>query len=353
MVGHDGLLSFTGTVLSGLGTTLNGISTLYTLSHAHLTTDVAALVSSTAVGAWVAAKAGMAMLIDHGMATMGFGGGCISISIGLVHFLRSLAKIDGNTPPRHAPDMLEDDEEVKNFPTPQWLNRRVLNWAVVGRVGAGKSSLINALRGLSAQDSEAAAVGVGHTTKRPKPYSFTGDLASLAKNMARLWDLPGAGTKDWPSESYVRDAGLRHFDGVLLVVAGAFSDAEEVLLKQLEDFKVPCYVVRNKVDQDTENNKQDNCLCPLETLAEIRSELMQYGCNRDRIFLVSAKHPQLSDFDFQNLLYTMADDVSMQRNDLPEFAEDGSCSNQDQIFQDAQSEPFGLGDMPIPHFGGA
>jgi hypothetical protein len=45
--------------------------------------------------------------------------------------------------------------------------------------------------------------------------------------MARLWDLPGAGTKDWPSESYVRDAGLRHFDGVLLVVAGAFSDAEE------------------------------------------------------------------------------------------------------------------------------
>ena len=43
----------------------------YTLSHAHLTTDVAALVSSTAVGAWVAAKAGMAMLIDHVMATMG------------------------------------------------------------------------------------------------------------------------------------------------------------------------------------------------------------------------------------------------------------------------------------------
>ena len=43
--------------------------------------------------------------------------------------------------------------------------------------------------------------------------------------MARLWDLPGAGTRDWPSATYVRDAGLRHFDGVLLVTAGAFSDA--------------------------------------------------------------------------------------------------------------------------------
>ena len=44
----------------------------YTLSHAHLSADVAGLVSSTAMGAWVAAKAGMAVLIDHGMTTMGF-----------------------------------------------------------------------------------------------------------------------------------------------------------------------------------------------------------------------------------------------------------------------------------------
>ena len=53
-----------------------------------------------------------------------------------MHLLRSIAKIDGDTPPRHAPDMLED-EEVTNFPTPQWLNRRVLNWAVVGRAWRG------------------------------------------------------------------------------------------------------------------------------------------------------------------------------------------------------------------------
>ena len=179
-----------------------------------------------------------------------------------------------------------------------------------GRVGAGKSSLINALRGLQPNEAEAASVGVGHTTKRPKPYSFTGELANLAKtlgfvaqdvfvwswhmtsrfinlrysvsaeaayilgltytvsysipfipteplpyqkwktgtqwlgptshrfgvhrprNMARLWDLPGAGTKDWPTETYICDAGLRHFDGVLLVVAGAFSDAEETRVER-------------------------------------------------------------------------------------------------------------------------
>ena len=48
--------------------------------------------------------------------------------------------------------------------------------------------------------------------------------------MARLWDLPGAGSHDWPAATYVRDAGLRHFDGVLLVTSGAFTEAEEELL---------------------------------------------------------------------------------------------------------------------------
>lgn len=48
--------------------------------------------------------------------------------------------------------------------------------------------------------------------------------------MARLWDLPGAGTHEWPAASYVRDAGLRHFDGVLLVTSGAFTEGEEELM---------------------------------------------------------------------------------------------------------------------------
>ena len=102
------------------------------------------------------------------------------MSFGLFHFLKCLAKLDGDKPPLHAPD-LEGPEEAQRFPTPEWLNRWVLNWAVVGRVGAGKSSLINALRGLTPGCKEAAPVGVGHTTKRPKPYSFTGDLAHLAR----------------------------------------------------------------------------------------------------------------------------------------------------------------------------
>ena len=72
-----------------------------------------------------------------------------SLQRGLLHFLRSVAKLNVERPPLHAPDQAADPEEARRYPTPEWLEpRRVLNWAVVGRVGAGKSSLINALRGI-------------------------------------------------------------------------------------------------------------------------------------------------------------------------------------------------------------
>lgn len=76
-------------------------------------------------------------------------------------------------------------------------------------------------------------------------------------------------------------------------------------------FKVPCYVVRNKVDEDASNNLADNGACVEETLAEIRLELTDYHCDPERIFLVSAKKPEFQDFDFRALLHTMAEDVHL------------------------------------------
>ena len=83
------------------------------------------------------------------------------------------------------------------------------------------------------------------------------------------------------------------------------------LRKQLMVFKVPCYVVRNKVDQDAFNNLQDHGACVEETLAEIRLELLDYHCDPQRIFLLSAKQPDFQDFDFKALLHTMAEDVRL------------------------------------------
>lgn len=332
---HDSSwITVLGAALSGLGATVNGLNSLYGVSSqfssalpSGTTAMAGTLVSGTmavtsgllaaAKGTAGAAASGVAAGGPLSLTTLSLGAGCIYASCGLVYFVHSLMRTSTASPPAHAP--LPGSPEANEFPQPDWLSTKVLNWAIMGRVGVGKSTLINALRGLTARSPEAAPVGVGHTTRRPKVYSFTGDVAVLTANMARLWDLPGAGTKDWPSATYIRDAGLRHFDGVVLVTCGAFSDSEVELLSQLVDFKVPYYIVRNKVDQDVVNNLQDNGTDVKETLDEIRSELLENGCDATRSFLISAKEPSCPDYDFAALLRHMAADVMEQRAALPEF----------------------------------
>jgi len=327
---HNSWIVMAGTALSGLGATLNGNNSLNGLAAAtsHATSaggapEMAGSVASGAValfGGWMAASKLSAIGSGMSLSTVGLGAGVAYASIGLLYFMYNVTRLSTRAPPRHSP--VQGSSEAKLFPSPDWLSTRVLNWGVVGRVGVGKSTLINALRGLHPRNAEAAPVGIGHTTKRPKPYNFVGDVAVLTRNMARLWDLPGAGTKEWPVASYVRDAGLRHFDGVIFVTADAFSELEAALMRQLQEFQVPYYIVRNKVDQDVVNNADDHNRGVEETLAEIRYELVDRGCELSRTFLISAKNPKCQDYEFGMLLQMMANDVVSQRGELPEFVDE-------------------------------
>merc|ERR1719235_1074813 len=89
-------------------------------------------------------------------------------------------------------------------------------------------------------------------------------------------------------------------------------------MTQLRQFRVPVYIVRNKVDQDVTNNAQDNDATPAETLGQIRRDLLAHGCDPDCTFLISAKRPKSADLEFGELLRAMADDVIQQRSQLPE-----------------------------------
>jgi len=329
-------LGVAGTALTGLGSTVNGLHSLYGLSHQlpwHLaptsqwaaTPAVAGGVVSGAAalasGMLTAVKIGSGTGAGISMSTLGLGIGCIYASACLAYFVHSLSDLNTNQPPCHAPK--EGSVDAAEYPSPEWLTTRVLNWAVIGCVGSGKSTLINSIRGLRARDPDSAPVGVGHTTTKPRPYNFTGEMAKLTNNMARIWDLPGAGTREWPCGTYIRDAGLRYFDGVAFVTSGAFSEVDSKLIQQLLAFKVPYYLVRNKVDQDVVNNIEDNGVSVEATVSEIRRELLENGCDPARTFLISAKHPDCAYLDFGLLLRAMALDVSVIRRTLPEFQKDG------------------------------
>ncbi|XP_053385775.1 interferon-inducible GTPase 1-like [Mercenaria mercenaria] len=93
-----------------------------------------------------------------------------------------------------------------------------LNIAITGASGVGKSSFINAIRGLTADDEGGAHVDVVEATKDVKPYTHPEN-----ENMV-FWDLPGVGTPKFPREKYLKIMNFDSFDFFLILAAGRFKN---------------------------------------------------------------------------------------------------------------------------------
>lgn len=312
---HTSWLLTAGVALSGLSSALNGIGNLAKLMSE---TDPPPWASSMIGGALtLLTSAGAsakltALAVAPCYISMACGAAWAYSSIAFLHFLYQISCVSSaKLPPKHAPRL--GTAEAAAHPVPQWMNLRVYNWAVTGRVGVGKSTLINALRGLRPKDTGAAKVGVCQTTARATPYTYSKDLAGLYE-VVRLWDLPGSGCVEFPLETYVRDMGLRYFDGVLLVTSDAFYEHDLQLMRELRKFDVPVYIVRNKIDQAISCNQEDYEIAPDVTVQMVMAEMVGYGCPPDRTFCMTAKYPDRADVrGFPDLLHAMADDLAASR----------------------------------------
>jgi small GTP-binding protein len=182
------------------------------------------------------------------------------------------------------------EEAWANYPVPFWLQHcdGTINVAVVGNSGAGKSLLINKLRKLKPGSEHWAPVGVKETTFAAAMYVYPGFPR------VRLWDLPGAGTTNFPQESYIRDTGLRYFDSVLILAAGRFTTTETLLREELMKYGVPRFMVRSKIDVDVYNERKDNDISEDQTLQNIHREFAGiYG--DEPLYLVSSRYPERYD----------------------------------------------------------
>jgi GTP-binding protein EngB required for normal cell division len=74
------------------------------------------------------------------------------------------------------------------------------NFAFAGHVKAGKSSLINAIRGITKNHPNAAAVDITECTQEIKFYTFPdGKFPKV-----RFYDIPGSGTLRHESKNYYK-----------------------------------------------------------------------------------------------------------------------------------------------------
>lgn len=202
-------------------------------------------------------------------------------------------------------------EARQSYPRPAWLETRdCINVAVTGNAGVGKSSFINTVRNLRPRDAGAADVSPNETTMEPTSYDFS----NLAVD-ARLWDLPGAGTRRFPRDGYVQSMGLRYFDIVIIVTASRYTETEIMIAEALRKFQVPYFMVRNKVDSDITNNDEDHGISADETIASIREDMRTQGVSEP--YLISSKFANRERFDLPQLIHDACRAITVAR-DVPE-----------------------------------
>ena len=179
----------------------------------------------------------------------------------------------------------------------QW-KKQPLDVAITGASGSGKSSFINAIRNLNADDEGAALVDVVESTKEPTAYPHPNN------KYLRFWDLPGVGTSNFPKdESYLEKVNFDKYDFFLIFSSFRFTENDIWLASQIKDNGRKFFYVRAKIDADMYSHKMSRPSSSFkeeDVLQKIKTncfeELSKAGFQMTNIFLISNFHRQKWDF---------------------------------------------------------
>lgn len=129
-----------------------------------------------------------------------------------------------------------------------------LHFAICGASGSGKSSLINALRGMGSKDPGAAKTGAVETTSRITRYP---DPRQTEYPYSRFvwYDVPGAGTLNISDWQYFNQQGLFIFEFIVLVYDQRFTKIDVGIIENCKRFNIPTFIVRSKSDQNIRNEQ--------------------------------------------------------------------------------------------------
>ena len=175
-----------------------------------------------------------------------------------------------------------------------------INLAILGNSGVGKSSFINAIRGVGDNEKEAAETGITETTKVPTSFEHP------ANPKICFWDLPGIGTPQFPDvETLCEKAGMEKFDTFLIICAVRFTINDVKLAKKVISMprKPSFFFVRTKIDADFESVKRNaNGKVNEEKILKIirndcLNNLKGFGITEKEVFLISSTFPAKWDFD--------------------------------------------------------
>lgn len=205
------------------------------------------------------------------------------------------------------------------------------HFAVAGVAGSGKSSFVNAIRGLDARHQDAAETGVVETTVT------IGRYPDPNPDLPFVWyDIPGAGTLQQPDWLYFNAQGLFVFDCVVVLFDNRFTQTDIAILTNCMRFQIPTYIVRSKADIHIRNILNDMGYDPDEddgtqyqscyvqarerfitaTRATVQRDLQRAKLRNQRVYIVSSRS-LLTITKGQKLSLVIIDEFDLMM-DLPE-----------------------------------
>ncbi|KAK0462448.1 interferon-inducible GTPase-domain-containing protein [Desarmillaria tabescens] len=146
---------------------------------------------------------------------------------------------------------------------------RKFHLAIAGKSGTGKSSLINAFRGIWDGEEGSASTDVVESTTTVTPYPDPNPANPF------IWfDIPGSGTVNCPDWTYFNDQGLYIFDAIIVLLGDRFTESDLAILKNCKRYSIPTYIVRSKSDIHIEDlaEKKRRVADPRADLIKIADE---------------------------------------------------------------------------------
>ncbi|KAK2122378.1 interferon-inducible GTPase-domain-containing protein, partial [Fusarium oxysporum II5] len=142
------------------------------------------------------------------------------------------------TPLRLDPTIINKGRAKENF------EKGRIHIAVCGQSGSGKSSVINALRGIQNSQVGAAPTGTTETTQTRSTYHAHESICTTT-----LHDLPGGGTRRAPIEDYYNNQKLYLFDFLLVIHSGRLGQLDIETVKNCLRIRQPFLIIRSKSDE--------------------------------------------------------------------------------------------------------
>ena len=151
------------------------------------------------------------------------------------------------------PVVIPTEKEIADAKSNVKYENGLFHFAVAGSAGCGKSSLINAIRGLENKHADAAGTGVIETTDTIGRYPDPNPTYPFV-----WYDIPGAGTLRQSDWLYFNTQGLFVFDCVVVLFDNRFSEIDIAILTNCRRFQIPTYIVRSKADVHIRNLMYDD-----------------------------------------------------------------------------------------------